>query len=138
MTLRAKLLAAQAPLALVLLLLGVVSLRTVNDLGRSSQRILQDNYRSVLAAQRMIDVLHRVDGAALFAAAGKPERPDAGAAPALRTFEQELAVQENNITEPAEANATRELRGSWVDYRAKYERFRTLSGADEARRIYFA
>ncbi|MFL5396920.1 MAG: ATP-binding protein [Myxococcales bacterium] len=138
MTLRAKLLAAQAPLALVLLLLGVVSLRTVNDLGRSSQRILQDNYRSVLAAQRMMEALQRLDSAALSAAAGKPQRAEADAAPSLRAFEQELAVQENNITEPAEANATREVRESWDDYRAKYERFRTLPNADEARRVYFA
>ena len=37
MSLRAKLLAAQVPLAVVLLVLGAVSLRTLSDLGRSRQ-----------------------------------------------------------------------------------------------------
>jgi len=133
-SLRAKLLAAQAPLAVVLVLLGAVSLRTLSELGRSSQRILQANYRSVLAAQRMMDALQRVDSAALFRAMG---RVDNEAAPGLRAFEDELAVQESNITEPREAIATRELRALWNDYRASYERFRAFEREEEARQNYF-
>src|SRR5256885_4071172 len=138
MSLRAKLLAAQAPLAIVLLVLGAVSLRTLSDLGRSSERILQDNYRSVLAAQRMTDSVERVDRAALFRALGRTDLAEAQAPQSLRSFEEELAVQENNITEPPEANATHELRRLWDDYRAKYDRFRTLDREEEARRNYFA
>src|SRR5205085_12120552 len=52
--------------------------------------------------------------------------------------EDELRVQENNITEPSEANATRELRAIWDDYRSKYERFRTIDREDDAGRVYFA
>ena len=138
MSLRAKLLAAQAPLALVLLLLGGVSLRTLSDLGRSSQRILQDNYRSVLAAQRMMDALQRIDSAAFFSAAGRADKAQTQGPSSVRAFEEELAVQENNITEPPEANATQELRRLWDDYRSKYDRFRTLEREEEARRVYFA
>ena len=137
MSLRAKLLAAQAPLAVVLVLLGAVSLRTLSELGRSSQRILQANYRSVLAAQRMMDALQRVDSAALFRAVGRVDK-EAEAAPGLRAFEDELAVQESNITEPREAIATGELRALWNDYRASYERFRTFEREEEARQNYFA
>ena len=61
MTLRRKLLLAQAPLAAVLGILGAIALRTLSDLGQSSERILQDNYRSVLAAQRMKEALERID-----------------------------------------------------------------------------
>jgi methyl-accepting chemotaxis protein len=138
MSLRAKLLAAQAPLAIVLVVLGAVSLRTLSDLGRSSERILQDNYRSVLAAQRMMDALQAVDRAALFGALGRADKAEAQGPPRLRAFEDELAVQENNITEPREAAATRDLRALWDDYRAKYDRFRTLEREEEARRNYFA
>src|SRR5438067_5910984 len=138
MSLRAKLLAAQVPLAVVLLVLGAVSLRTLSDLGRSSQRILKDNYRSVLAAQRMMDALQRVDSAAFFGAAGRADKAEAQAPASLRAFEEELAVQENNITEPREAAATHDLRALWDDYRAKYDRFRTLDREKEARRSYFA
>ena len=55
MTLRAKLLLAQAPLALALALVGVASVSAIASLGRSPELILKDNYRSVLAAERMID-----------------------------------------------------------------------------------
>ena len=138
MSLRAKLLAAQAPLAIVLLVLGAVSLRTLSDLGRSSERILQDNYRSVLAAQRMTDSVERVDRAALFRALGRTDLAEAQAPQSLRSFEEELAVQENNITEPREAAATHDLRALWDDYRAKYDRFRTLDREDQERQNYFA
>jgi len=51
MTLRARLLLAQGPLALALLIVAVVAILTASSLGRTGDRILADNYRSVLAAQ---------------------------------------------------------------------------------------
>jgi signal transduction histidine kinase len=105
MSLRTKLLLAQAPLVLVLLLLGGVSLRTLTELGRSSQRILKDNYRSVLAAQRMKDSLEEIERA-----------PSPG--PAVAHFEAELKAQEENITEPGERELTARLREEWRQYAA--------------------
>ena len=66
MTLRTRLLLAQGPLALALALVGVLAVATLADLGKSGQRILADNYRSVLAAQRMKEAIERIDSAALF------------------------------------------------------------------------
>ena len=60
MTLRSKLLASPAPLAVVLVLLGVASLKTLRSLGESPALILKDNYRSVLAAERMVDAVSRL------------------------------------------------------------------------------
>ena len=94
MTLRRKLLLAQAPLAAVLAVLGAIALRTLTHLGRSSERILQDNYRSVLAAQRMNEALERIDRAAVFRALGRRDLSDAQAAPNLERFEDELRVQD--------------------------------------------
>ena len=96
MSLRTKLLLAQLPLALVLALLGAIALRALSDLGRTSQRILRENYRSVLAAQRMNEALQRSD---------------------LASFEAELAVQSANVTEPGEAEATARLQALWQEYR---------------------
>ena len=104
MTLRGKLLVAQAPLALGLLLVGMVALSTVHTLGRSSERILQDNFRSVLAAQRMNEAAERIDSAALFRAAGRPDKAEPVARVNLDNFERELRIQENNITESGEAD----------------------------------
>jgi two-component system, NtrC family, sensor histidine kinase KinB len=100
-SLRAKLLWALAPLALVLIALGTISVRGMTSLGEGAELILKDNYRSVLAAQRMKDALERIDR-------GQAE---------TRLFDDELLAQEQNITEPGEAEATRELRAAWESYK---------------------
>jgi NtrC-family two-component system sensor histidine kinase KinB len=116
MTLRRRLLLAQVPLATALLLVGAASLRTVSFLGDSSETILQDNYRSVLAAQRMGDALDGLDREALLRALSQPEVEPAQA---LRDrFESELRVQEGNLTEPGEGQVTEHLRVAWAAYLA--------------------
>ncbi|HEX4384420.1 MAG TPA: ATP-binding protein [Myxococcales bacterium] len=116
MSLRAKLLWALAPLALVLIALGTISVRGMTSLGEGAELILKDNYRSVLAAQRMKDSLDRIDR-------GQADQ---------QVFEEELLAQEQNITEPGEAEATRELRNAWETYKkmprqAAYDRVRAAA-----------
>ena len=115
MTLRAKLLAAQAPFALVLLVFGYVSTTTLTALGKSPELILTANYRTVLAAERMLDSLEQLQATALARAAGRPF-DEGSVGDARRRFESELVVQEHNITEPGEGDATRRLRERWTEY----------------------
>ena len=61
MTFRTRLLLAEAPLALALALVGLVAVLTVGQLGRAGEEVLANNYRSVLAAQRMKEALERID-----------------------------------------------------------------------------
>ncbi|HXN82662.1 MAG TPA: PAS domain-containing sensor histidine kinase, partial [Myxococcales bacterium] len=128
MSLKAKLLAAQLPLVLGLLLLGGTAVRIIGQLGLSSQHILQDNYRSILAAERMKEALERIDSAANFRAAGRPDKGDAQGQPNLELMESELKVEEQNITEAGEQEATRTLRELWTAYRGDYLAFRALAG----------
>ena len=134
MTLRTRLLLAQAPMAAALLLLGLFSLRTTAALSVSSQEILKDNFRSVLALQRMSGALDRLDALAVRRSLGGEVQPAALAAQRER-FESELRLQEGNITEVGEAEATLRLRGAWRD-------FSSVDGApaagtpEEARRLY--
>jgi len=117
LTVRTRLLIAQAPLALGLALVGLVALTTLSALGRGSELILRDNFRSVLAAQRMKDSAERIDAAAVARVLGRADRPDQRED--IAAFESELVVQEHNITEPGEAEATRKLRKAWSDYLAQ-------------------
>ncbi len=117
MTLRAKLLLAQAPTALVLVIVGVISVSAMAALGRGPGLILKDNYRSVLAAERMLEAIGTLQAVALSRATGR-ERDDGRAAAARTTFEEELRTQEANITEIGEREATRRLRGRWTEYQA--------------------
>ena len=135
MTLRTRLLIAQAPLAVALAAVAVLSVVTSNDLGRAGERILSDNYRSVLAAQRMKESIERLDSGALFVVIGEGERGLALAREHRPAFERELEVEERNITEPGEAEAARRLRQAWTEYQAAYDAF-LAAPEDPLRRIY--
>src|SRR5258707_11116873 len=106
MNLYKKLLLAQAPLAVALAMVGVFSVIVITYLGSHSQTILKDNYRSVLAAQRMKEAIERMDSAALFLVAGQREKGLAQGEKYRPLFEAELKVQEGNITEPGEREFT--------------------------------
>src|ERR1041384_5919679 len=124
MTLRRRLLFAQVPLAAALVVLGVVSTIGATHLGERSRLILADNYRSVLAAQRMKESLERIDSDAALVMAGYRERAVADVPAQRATFENELRVQEGNIPEASEAALTTTLRAAWDQYRQALDRFR--------------
>jgi two-component system, NtrC family, sensor histidine kinase KinB len=132
MTLRAKILLAQTPLAGALVLIAVLSAVTGAVLGRNVGSILQDNYRSVLAAERMKEALERIDSAAMYLVAGERPRAMAQAEQSFPRFEAALTLQQHNITERGEPEATIALRQSWTDYRAAFDRFVHLSAGDHA------
>jgi signal transduction histidine kinase len=138
-TLRGKLVLAQAPLALALVVVGVVSAVTTTRLGERSRLILADNYRSVLAAQRMKEGLERIDSHALVMLSGHatPEAPDRFS-PHRDRFEKELAVQEGNITEAGENAVTVRLRSAWTDYSSALLRFQGLPARADREALYFA
>ncbi|MES1157844.1 MAG: ATP-binding protein [Haliangium ochraceum] len=96
MTLRAKILLAQTPLAAALALIALLSALTNASLGRNTASILQDNYRSVLAVEQMKEALDRAD---------------------VARFEQALSVQRSNVTERGEPAATAALVKAWTAYR---------------------
>jgi NtrC-family two-component system sensor histidine kinase KinB len=134
MTLRSRLLLAQAPLALALALVAVFAVLTVTELGRAGQEILADNYRSVLAAQRMKEAQERIDRGALLIVAGDTARGLAQISEHQPHFEDELRFQERNITEAGEAEATRQLRTGWTQYLAALE---ALSDHPNERRRFY-
>lgn len=138
MNLYRKLLLAQSPIALALIILGIFSVVAISYLGSHSQMILKDNYRSVLAAQRMKEAIERMDSAALFVVAGQRQKGIEQADKNRPVFETELKVQEGNITEAGEKEFTQGLRAAWLDYQAKFERLQKSADPEEAKRLYFA
>src|SRR5262249_35823058 len=137
MNLRTKLLLAQAPLGIFLALVCVLSVVMISSLGSHSQTILKDNYRSVLAAQRMKESIERMDSAALFLIAGQREKGVQQAAEYRPLFEAELKVQEGNITEPGEREVTERLRKFWMDYQEKFDQLVKMADPETAKRFYF-
>src|SRR6266850_1165473 len=138
MNLYKKLLLAQAPLAVALAMVGVFSVFVISYLGSHSQTILKDNYRSVLAAQRMKEDIERMDSGALFIVAGERQKGSEQAEKYRPIFEAELKVQEGNITESGEKEFTEGLRAAWVDYQTKFARLQKSADNGEAKQIYFS
>ena len=102
MTLRAKILLAQTPLAGALLLVAIISALTSAALGRNAASILQDNYRSVLAAEQMKEALERIDSAAMFIVAG--ERPAGSPRPTRTSPASSSSSRSSSTTSPSGAN----------------------------------
>lgn len=138
MNLRTKLLLALAPLGVVLVLVCILSVMTLASLGSHSQSILKDNYRSVLAAQRMKDAIERLeDHSAILLLTEQREQEHAFITQYRQQFETELSVQENNITEPGEVELTKRLRVLWKRYQEQLATLPTQR-TPAAEAFYFA
>jgi signal transduction histidine kinase len=136
-TLRARLILAQAPLALALAFVGVVSGTVTTRLGEQGRHIIAANYRSVLAAERMKEALERVDSYVLYILAEHAADAQVEIAANRQKFENELRVQEGNITEPGEADVTHRLRVSWNAYSALVTSYLALQTHAERDTAYF-
>ena len=102
MSLRGRLLLAQAPLGLALVFLGLVAVYSVSQLGEHSATILAENYNSVKAAEQMKESIERIDSGAIFFATGRREKAMSQIDEHRKRFAAELAVEGNNLTEPHE------------------------------------
>jgi signal transduction histidine kinase len=137
MTLRSKLLLAQVPLAVAVAVVGAMASVTNGKLGRNSELILKDNYRSVLAAQRMKEAIERIDSAALFVVAGENQAGARQSEEYIPRFERELKAQEGNVTEAGEQQATYALRTRWDKYLGRLRLFMQPHDQAAHRRLYF-
>jgi NtrC-family two-component system sensor histidine kinase KinB len=118
MRMRTKLVLAQLPLVIALGVTIVVGSLVARDLGRQSQTILEDNYRSVLAAERMKEAAERIDSGITFVILGKVSMGLDQINANIPRFEAELSTQEANITERGERDVTAKLRAAWTAYTA--------------------
>ncbi len=107
---------SQAPFAIVFLTVAIYGVRTIGRVSEKAEAILADNLRSVIAAQRMERSVDDVDGVLLEGLRGGDAPVDSLTA-ALERFESELVVQEHNITEEGEAEATADLRAAATRWR---------------------
>jgi signal transduction histidine kinase len=120
MTLRSKLLLAQLPIALSLVMVGLAARSTIAALDHNAQDILKDNYLSVLAAQRMRDAADAMSRAALAHALQQPGPGAKEMQQRREGFERELTFQTGNITETGEREMTDRTRAAWKRFQEAY------------------
>jgi len=126
-----------SPLAIVLALVCTLSMVMISTLGSHSQTILKDNYRSVLAVQRMKEAAERLDDSLMWALLKEQQGEGMRQISAYRQqFEQELQVQEGNITESGEHTATQRLRALWNEHQQKLDLFWEIREREAAKQFY--
>jgi two-component system, NtrC family, sensor histidine kinase KinB len=130
--LRYKILAGQsANLALVLLVwLGAFYL--LSQLGQSAHSILSENYRSIEAAQGMIQAIQVQDAAQLRLLLGRNATERHDIARAQNTFAQWLAVEKANITIPGERDLAAAVESLYTDYLDAQSELLTAATTDPA------
>ncbi len=139
--LRTQLLASHLALALLMLLGMTGGVINFFRLGRSIDRILRDNYKSVIAAQNMKETLERQDSAATFFLAGQTEKARAQYQANRPLFQAAYEIEAHNITESGEQEIANDIGRRFADYQKRIEALLyarpPLSNA-AARNYYFA
>ena len=123
MNLRNKLLLSFLIFIAGLLTLGVWSAWRLRELGGVSQRIISNNYESVVAAQDMKESLERMDSAALFLLLGNSDRAMAQFNQHRARFDAAFEKAAGNITEPGEPEIIESIRSDRGEYYRRFEAF---------------
>ncbi len=138
-TLQTKILIGLVPTLAIMVALGLWAIVMFYHLGGNIDVILRENYRSVLAAQGMKEAIERMDSGLLFAVGGQDTRGRAQFDSHRPKFEEQLRIEQRNITLPGEGELADDLDRLFRQYLASADRFFTLPAVQsEARRaVYF-
>lgn len=111
-------------LVLVGLMLAVMIGAVINffHLGRSIDRILKDNYDSVIVAEEMKETLERQDSAATFFLDGRIAEARAQYRENRPLFEQAYSKEAHNITENGEQEIADDIGEKYALYRVELEK----------------
>lgn len=99
---RQKLALGFGSLLLIVVAMGILTIRQIDTLGEAIDVILKQNYRSVIACQEMTESLERIDSGVLFTFAGHYEDGIRNIRQHERHFEKALHTELDNITLPGE------------------------------------
>ncbi len=128
MKLQAKILSGYAASLMLVVLVGLWGVFNLRQLGQASRNILQDNYRSIRAADGMIDALERQDSATLILLLN-----DAASGRALFQeneilFLQRLGRAKDNVTLDNEAKTLETLETAYISYLTRVDELTLLAG----------
>ncbi len=120
MTLKQKLLIGYG---VVFVLMGLVvawAVANLVSLGKATDAILSENYRSILAAENMVDALERQDSGILLMFLGDTEKGVAQFRENEAVFLEWLARAKDNITIDGEAAVVQSIETAYAEYRRMF------------------
>jgi PAS domain S-box-containing protein len=140
LSVRLRLIVAFVGMLTALAGLGAWSAWRLWEMGTVSNRIMADNYASVVAAQEMKESLERQDSALLFALLGERERAHSQLAEHRARFRNALGIAAGNITEADEPQVVAAIQDEEERYAVTIDRL--IAGAASVPaaevRAYFA
>ena len=139
-TLRMKLMLGFLPLLAILIGLGLWAIAMFYGLGGNIDVILRENYRSVLAVERMKEALERMDSGLMFAFSGRAQQAREQFDKSKEEFDRQLGVEQHNITVPGEQELVNELTAEYRSYLDLAADYFDLHNATTAQRtdVYFS
>jgi len=129
MTLKKKILVGYGVAFLLMGLVVVWAVTNLVSLGKASDAILRENYRSILAAENMVDALERQDSGVLLIFLGDSERGINQFRENEALFLQWLARAKDNITIQGEAELVRSIEAYYAKYRQEFSALTDLHDA---------
>jgi two-component system, NtrC family, sensor histidine kinase KinB len=136
-TLRTKILLGYGTSLVIVAVILALAIVLLWRLGRASDAILQENYRSILAAEKMINDLERQDSGVLlillhFQDLGLKEFQESEV-----SFLQWLGRAKDNITEPGEKELVDGIEQNYTQYLHEFSQMRVFTDTSHDRAITF-
>jgi len=129
MTLKKKILIGYGVAFVLMGLVVVWAVTNLVALGKASDAILRENYRSILAAENMVDALERQDSGVLLIFLGDSERGIHQFRENEAVFLQWLARAKDNITIRGEEDLVRSIEANYAKYRREFSALTDLRDA---------
>jgi two-component system, NtrC family, sensor histidine kinase KinB len=130
MTLRHRIILAMIPLFALLLALGGTATFLISDLGKRINRILRENYDSVIYMRDLNEALERIDSSFQFTLAGREKDIRKEYEDNWKIFDDRVTDEQNNITLPGEGDLAEELADLGRRYRQEGDKFYASPAAD--------
>lgn len=140
-SLRRKMVAGYLVIVMLTVAVGAWAITNLLDLSRALDEIMVENYRSILAAENMIEAIERQDSAVLLYLLGQESQAHELYSANESAFLSWLARAEDNVTETGEGEIVAGLRPLYGRYLAAYDELRQVnqtSGVEAARQYYLS
>ncbi len=138
MTLNRRLLLGIAPILIIFLAVGVYAIFLFLKLGGAIDVILRENYRSVVASQKMEDATARMDAGLLLMLSGEETKGQELFRANVPLFEANSDIEAHNITVPGENALENKIRTLHDSYMGVAKSFLSLPSSDPMRRTLYS
>ncbi len=132
MTLKKKILLGYGVAFALMCLVIAWAVANLVSLGQATDAILRENYRSIIAAENMVDALERQDSGVLLVFLGEAEKGTTQFRSAEALFLQWLARAKDNITVQGEAKLVQSIERDYAKYRMRFSGLTDLRSAEQA------